>query len=138
MESSPGVTVGRRLLVLVVTAAAFGSAQAQVPQPLLFEGVTLIDGTGRPAVQGAWVLVEGDRIAQVSREPISPPSGALRIDGAGKFLIPGLMDMHVHLRGSGSGDPHDRDPGAPRVPVQWLHDRLRRRQHPRVRVRATG
>ncbi len=104
MESSPGVTVGRRLLVLVVTAAAFGSAQAQVPQPLLFEGVTLIDGTGRPAVQGAWVLVEGDRIAQVSREPISPPSGALRIDGAGKFLIPGLMDMHVHLRGSGSGD----------------------------------
>ncbi len=78
---------------------------AQEPAGLLIEDVTLIDGTGRPAEAHAWVLVEGDRIVRVSRTEIPGPSGVQRVDGRGRFLIPGLMDMHVHLSGGrGSGE----------------------------------
>jgi imidazolonepropionase-like amidohydrolase len=66
---------------------------------LLFENVTVIDGTGRPPVSEAFVLVEEDRISQISSTALDAPSGTQRIDGTGKYLIPGLMDMHIHLQG---------------------------------------
>jgi imidazolonepropionase-like amidohydrolase len=93
------------LVVSFLTTHSPLSAQSS----LLFESVTLIDGTGRPAVPNAWVLVEGDRITRVSVQEIEPPSGAERIDGRGKFLIPGLMDMHIHLSGGrGRGGPNQQ------------------------------
>ncbi len=66
---------------------------------ILIEDVTLIDGTGRDAIAGAYVLVEGERITRVSRTPIEASRDVQRIDGKGQFLLPGLMDVHVHLRG---------------------------------------
>lgn len=66
---------------------------------LLISNVTLIDGTGRPAIEGASVLIEADRISQISRQPLQAPKGVTTIDGSGKYLIPGLMDVHIHLRG---------------------------------------
>ena len=67
---------------------------------LLIENVTLIDGTGRPPVAGASVLIDGDRISRISRHEIDAPADTQHIDGTGKYLIPGLMDMHIHLQGS--------------------------------------
>lgn len=81
-------------------AVALLLSAATVRADLLIENVTLIDGTGRPAVPGVNVLIEGERITQVSRAPVEAPDGASRIDGRGKYLIPGLMDVHVHLRGA--------------------------------------
>jgi len=69
---------------------------------LLIRGITLFDGTGKPAVMNANVLVKGGKVAQVSTEAIKAP-GAKVVDGAGKFLIPGLMDSHIHLPGGQSG-----------------------------------
>lgn len=93
------------LLGLLVMASPAG---AQDPS-LLFENVTVIDGTGRPAIGGAHVLVVGDRVSRISRTPIEGPAGVRRIDGSGKFLIPGLMDMHIHLTGArGSGGENER------------------------------
>ncbi len=90
--------------VLLLTSHAPLSGQAS----LLFENVTLIDGTGRPAVPNAWVLVEGDRITRVAVREIEAPRDSRRIDGSGKFLIPGLMDMHIHLSGGrGRGGPDE-------------------------------
>ena len=91
-------------VVLLLTSHAPLSGQAS----LLFENVTLIDGTGRPAVPNAWVLVEGDRITRVAVREIEAPRDSRRIDGSGKFLIPGLMDMHIHLSGGrGRGGPDE-------------------------------
>lgn len=69
---------------------------------LLIENVVLIDGTGRPPARAVSVLVEGKRIAEIRRGKFSQSrhAGAEVIDGAGKYLIPGLMDVHVHLAGS--------------------------------------
>ncbi|MEU3168462.1 amidohydrolase family protein [Streptosporangium sp. NPDC006930] len=59
--------------------------------------VTVIDATGRPAARDMTVLVRGERIVAVGPVRSVPvPAGATVVDGTGKFLIPGLVDMHVH------------------------------------------
>jgi imidazolonepropionase-like amidohydrolase len=61
-------------------------------------GATLIDGTGRPALPQATVIVEGRSIAAVGNESELPiPSGLLVYDVTGKTVMPGLIDGHVHL-----------------------------------------
>ncbi len=94
-----------RILRTLVLAAAFSCGPAAFAGTLLIENVTLIDGTGRPPVAAASVLIESDRISLVSRQPIDPPAQARRIDGTGKYLIPGLMDMHIHLQGGAEVTP---------------------------------
>jgi imidazolonepropionase-like amidohydrolase len=89
-----------RISRIVIAVAAFICLPGALAATLLVENVTLIDGTGRPPVAAAWVLVEDDRIRLISRGPIDPPAETQRIDGAGKYLIPGLMDLHIHLQGS--------------------------------------
>jgi len=84
-------TILRLLGALVLPAAALG-------QSLVIEDVTLIDGTGAPPVSGVTLVVEDGRFVAVGAE-VAIPEGATRLEGAGKFAIPGLMDMHVHLRG---------------------------------------
>jgi imidazolonepropionase-like amidohydrolase len=89
-----------RTLHAAFAAAAIAVATAASADSLLIEDVTLIDGTGRAPVAGASILIDGDTIVRVSRDAIRPPGGTRRIDGSGKYLIPGLMDMHIHLEGS--------------------------------------
>lgn len=59
-------------------------------------GGSLWDGTGSPAQPGATVLVEGDRVLAAGPSVVVP-AGATRIDATGKTIIPGLIDMHVHV-----------------------------------------
>ncbi len=64
---------------------------------LLLVNAWLIDGTGAPVWENAWVHIRKDRIVAVGKG--SPPSvpGARRVDLKGKTVIPGLSDMHAHL-----------------------------------------
>lgn len=65
---------------------------------LALTNVTVIDTTGSRSGQRATVIVTGDRITEIG-EPgkVSIPNGAQTVDGTGKYLIPGLWDMHMHL-----------------------------------------
>ena len=87
--------------IALALSLATSPLPAQARPSMLIHDVTVIDGTGRPPITGASVLVEGDRITRVARGRIDAPSEATRIDGRGKFLIPGLIDVHVHLDGAG-------------------------------------
>jgi imidazolonepropionase-like amidohydrolase len=89
----PGLV--HRFAALLMLACPLSTAA----DSLLIENVTLIDGTGRPPMSGASVLIDDGLIARISREPIAAAPGR-RIDGTGQYLIPGLMDMHIHLQGS--------------------------------------
>ena len=61
------------------------------------ENVTVIDVETGARLTGQTVLIEGNRIAEVgSASGVDVPPGARIIDGRGKFLIPGLWQMHAH------------------------------------------
>ena len=65
---------------------------------LAFVGATLIDATGNAPVPNATVVVENGRIVAAGPSASTPvPSGARRIDVAGKTIVPGLWDNHAHL-----------------------------------------
>jgi imidazolonepropionase-like amidohydrolase len=65
---------------------------------LVFTHVTIIDATGAPAKPDMIIVITGDRITALGPSGKLPiPKGAQVIDATGKFLIPGLWDMHVHL-----------------------------------------
>ena len=76
-----------------------GAIGAQRPRTLVLDGGTLIDGTGRPPVANAVVVVEGTRITSVgSRGRVTVPPGATVINLDGRTILPGLIDGHVHLQ----------------------------------------
>lgn len=88
------------LALLIVGLAAGPAAFADsAPKPV----VALVDGTvvaidGGAARQNAVVLIEGDRISQVGNVgAVTVPASAKVISMKGKWLLPGLMNMHVHL-----------------------------------------
>jgi imidazolonepropionase-like amidohydrolase len=71
--------------------------------------VTVIDGTGRPAVPHRTVLIDNDRIVAMGGMRL-PIGRAKIIDGGGKYLIPGMIDTHIHLRDTGpDGKKHSMD-----------------------------
>jgi hypothetical protein len=84
-----------RFLLAAMLLTGIGKSNAQ-PSVILLRGVTVIDVTGGPTRRGVDVLIRGDHINRIARG-ISAPSGASIIQARGKFLIPGLWDMHVHV-----------------------------------------
>lgn len=80
-------------------------AQNSASQPLIIQHVTVIDATGAPPKPDVTVQIEDGRITLVGNESSRRKDGsrangpATSIDGSGKYLIPGLWDMHVHLAG---------------------------------------
>lgn len=76
----------------------------------LLSGATLIDGTGAASRAGMSVLIEGRMIAAVGPDgTLDVPADAIRHDLAGRTLMPGLIDGHVHLlayAGEGQKDVH--------------------------------
>jgi imidazolonepropionase-like amidohydrolase len=85
----------RQLLLAASFAVGLaGSAQAAT---YTIQHVTLIDGTGAPPQGDMSVVVDGDRIAAVTPSAIAGPAKGTVIDGHGKYLMPGLMDVHIHL-----------------------------------------
>jgi imidazolonepropionase-like amidohydrolase len=64
----------------------------------VIEHVTLIDGT-HPSQPDMTISVEGERITAVTPSAMAHGLKGRRIDGKGKYLMPGLMDVHIHLRG---------------------------------------
>ena len=68
-------------------------------RPIVLQGGTLIDGTGRPAVEDAVVVFQDGRIREVGkRGEVTIPQGAEVIDAKGKSILPGLIDGHCHYR----------------------------------------
>ena len=78
---------------LLVPLAAIAQ---DAPKQLLFTNVNVFDGFGPELQMGMNVLVEDNHIKQVSAEAIDAP-GAAVIDGAGRTMTPGFIDMHQHV-----------------------------------------
>jgi len=68
----------------------------EAPKQVLFTNVNVFDGFGPELQMGMNVLVEANYIKEVSAEPIVAPD-AIVVDGEGRTMTPGLIDMHQHV-----------------------------------------
>jgi len=97
----------RRIIVAVLLLMPFSThygGQQQTSAPTVLRHVTVINADSTP-MSDMTILITGGRIAAMDRgDAMTIPAGAQIIDGRGKFVIPGLMDMHHHLL-SGSFPP---------------------------------
>ena len=83
------------------------SAGANRAQVIAFVNVNVVPMDRERIIEGQTVIVRDGRIALIGpASKTQVPAGALSIDGRGKYLMPGLADMHVHLY-PGAGKPDD-------------------------------
>ena len=89
------------ILALTTLVVAFALLQAWAqgegknePHQILITGVNVWDGTSDSLKKGVDVLVEGNLIKRIGK--IKAPKATI-IDGGGRTLMPGLIDMHTHL-----------------------------------------
>jgi imidazolonepropionase-like amidohydrolase len=89
----------KRVLLCVLLTTAACLAQSSTSSTLIVHDVTVVDATGAPAKPHQTIIVHDGKI-----EAIDSSGGGLggklpgtHVDGTGKFLIPGLWDMHVHM-----------------------------------------
>ncbi len=87
------------LLFCLLPLEVFGQQEAGFSQTaLVFTDVTVIDATGAPAKPDMTVVIKGDRIAALGKTAnLDVPENAQVVDATGKFLIPGLWDMHAQI-----------------------------------------
>ncbi|HEX7122716.1 MAG TPA: amidohydrolase family protein, partial [Gemmatimonadaceae bacterium] len=84
--------------IALLTLAAPLAASGQ--QAVAITNVSVIPMDRERILTGQTVVVQGNRITAVGpAAQVTVPEGATRIDGAGKFLIPGLAELHAHLPG---------------------------------------
>jgi imidazolonepropionase-like amidohydrolase len=83
--------------VMIVGIFAILPATVSADSTLAFTHVNVIDATGTPAQPDMTVIVRGQHITAVGKSAqVKIPAGARVVDARGKYLIPGLWDMHVH------------------------------------------
>jgi imidazolonepropionase-like amidohydrolase len=107
----------RVMLLLIVALPALLTAQESPRAPaVVLNHITIVDVVGSSARRDMAVVIRGTRIAAVGRaDAIEVPRGAEVIDLTGKFLIPGLIDMHNHL---GPGEAIPGPPGPGQAPMR--------------------
>src|SRR5215467_3551550 len=93
-------------------------------------GPTLIDGTGGPTIPNAAIVIENGKIRDIGpRGKVRIPTDVRTIDAKGKYVIPGLIDAHVHF--SQSADIYTRPDVVDlrkwrpyQAELDWIHERL--------------
>ena len=88
----PGV-----IAYLATAIVGFAHGGPVLAADLVIEQVTVVSPQHSTAQPKQNVLIRDGRIVSVGTKPASATAGAVRIDGRGKFLTPGLMDSHVHV-----------------------------------------
>ena len=94
-----------QILVVLAVVYALGCGSTEPPsvaaEPLtVILGAKLIDGADGGPIEDSVVVIEGDRILAAGPRASTPtPQGAETIDGAGKTIIPGLVELHSHYHG---------------------------------------
>ncbi len=120
----------------IAMTTAFANVPGVPAPPRAVVGGTLLDGTGGPPVTDAVILVRDGKIeAAGPRGRVALPAGIDTIDARGSFVVPGLIDTHVHFSQTGwvDGRPDALDLRA-LYPYELTEKRLR--EHPEVFQRA--
>jgi len=85
------------LILSIIMMAFISSCTKTEKADLAITNVTIIDATGAPAQSGMTVLITNNRIVRIGKaQELKVADEVQTIDGSGKYLIPGLWDMHTH------------------------------------------
>lgn len=94
------------------------TASAAIAQLTAFVGVNVVPMDRERIIANQTVIVKNGLIAEIGDvKKVKIPAGAIRVDGTGKYLIPGLIDMHTHLLSDGDEYPDSLAPDELRVMV---------------------
>ena len=86
------------IVVLAASARAWAQSPPAPPAVVLYEGARLIAGDGSAPIESSAFLVQNNRFVRVGRKgEVQAPPGAVRVDLAGKTVIPALIDAHSHI-----------------------------------------
>jgi imidazolonepropionase-like amidohydrolase len=86
------------ILIVAIVLASCANGTIETSQNItIIDHVTVLDGRGGPAIENARVIVRGDRIASVLPPSAKKAAARTVIDGEGRLLVPGYIDMHAHL-----------------------------------------
>lgn len=120
------------LAAFAAVAFVTGEAPDRAPPaaPIAFVGATVVDATGAPPIADGVVVVTGERISAVGpRDKVAIPARATVVDVKSKWIVPGLIDAHVHFFQSGgiytrpdAIDLRDKRPYADEI--AWIKKRL--------------
>ena len=95
----PALNAMKRIMAVCTVALLCGASvlaqDAEPKPPTLITNANIFDGEHEELLTGMSVLVEGNKISKIA-ESIPAPAGATVIDGAGRTLMPGLIDAHYH------------------------------------------
>lgn len=89
-------TIFASALVFLLATISPAAAQSPAVAPLVLRGATVLDGLGNAAIPDAVVVIQGDKITALGGKNTAVPAGATEISLSGKFVVPGLIDSHVH------------------------------------------
>ena len=122
--------VRRWTLACAVTAgstAAAGSGAMPPGRALAIVDVNVVPMDRNVVLRHQTVIVENGRVVQVGpARAVRVPGGGRTVDGNGRYLLPGLIDMHVHLRRADL--PRYLESGITAVRNMWGHDEIRQLQ----------
>jgi imidazolonepropionase-like amidohydrolase len=95
---------------IAASLVAIAIAAPAPAEDLIIDNVTLVDGTGHPEKPGMSVGVDKGRITFVTPTSLAPNVPGRHLDGSGRYLMPGLMDVHIHLKGARGGNGKEISP----------------------------
>jgi imidazolonepropionase-like amidohydrolase len=109
MRNSLSRLIGRSLLLILLLAFAAAAQQpADLNETIALANVTVIDGNGGPPQPKMTVVISGERIVEILPAGKKTPAGASIIDLRGYYIIPGLIDSHVHIGVGHTKESSDR------------------------------
>ena len=92
-------------LATVLSMACLTARPSETPALVAFVNVTVVPMDRERLLQQQTVVIRGGRIAEIGPQAsVTVPEGARRIDGAGRYLMPGFVDAHFHLQGNDADD----------------------------------
>lgn len=106
--------LGSLLSTVVPAQTGPSSISGKRQKRLVIRGATIVDGSGKPAAGPFDIVIENDLIAQiVSFDPVAakegrarrPAKGDVEIEAAGKYVLPGLINLHGHTQDERAGTP---------------------------------
>jgi imidazolonepropionase-like amidohydrolase len=113
----------KKIILSALAAMGLLLASGAWAEPIIIDHTNLIDGTGRPPRHDMSVVIDGGRFTVVGPSILAEGLPGRRIDGRGKYLIPGLMDIHIHLAGFSRAGQSWVPGTRPAAAGKWVVDR---------------